>query len=114
MKFLTIDALIICKHQTGKMQMPYNLQNLVTIKGRPVMVEHDPVAKPITGCANVGLTIKPCTLTLAVSQGYSQLIFINNRPVCLDTVTGLTDGTPPGVVAYNVRNAGQDLVEEQS
>jgi hypothetical protein len=30
--------------------------------------------------------------------------------VCLDAVTGLTDGTPPGIVKYKVRNAGQRLV----
>jgi hypothetical protein len=32
--------------------------------------------------------------------------------VCLDTVTGLTDGTPPGIVTYKVRHAGQALVSE--
>jgi hypothetical protein len=32
--------------------------------------------------------------------------------MCLDTVNGLTDGTPPGVVEYKVRHAGQELVTE--
>ena len=31
--------------------------------------------------------------------------------LCLDTVVGKTDGTPPGVVIYHVRQPGQDFVE---
>jgi hypothetical protein len=37
---------------------------------------------------------------------------IDGRRVCLDTVTGLTDGTPPGTIKYEVRSPGQDLVSE--
>ena len=29
---------------------------------------------------------------------------------CLDSVRGLTDGTPPGTVHYQVRSPGQDWV----
>ena len=38
-------------------------------------------------------------------------VFIDGRPVCLDTVTGMTDGTPPGVVKYIVVDPAQDFVE---
>jgi hypothetical protein len=37
---------------------------------------------------------------------------IDGCAVCLDTVTGLTDGTPPGIVTYKVRSPGQTLVTE--
>lgn len=111
MKFLTVDAKITCKHVTGVVQL-FTLQNLVTIKGRPVLVKNDPEMKLITGCANIGPTIKPCSLTLQVSEGYSTLIRIKGRPVCLDTITGLTDGTPPGTVRYVVQRPGQRLVTE--
>lgn len=110
MKFLTVDAKVTCKHVTGVVQI-FTPQNLVHVNRRPVLVANDPQKKPILGCANAGLTIKPCTLTLAVTKGYSDFIFINGRAVCLDTVTGLTDGTPPGTVEYVVKTPGQDFVE---
>ena len=49
-------------------------------------------------------------VTLKVVAGYSTLVKIDGHAVCLDTVTGMTDGTPPGVVQYQVRAAGQQLV----
>jgi hypothetical protein len=82
----------------------------VTVQGRPVLVRADPEGRPIAGCPNIGPTIKPCTTTLAVQKGYSDFIRIDGRPVCLDSVTGLTDGTPPGVVKYKVNVPGQTWV----
>ena len=51
-------------------------------------------------------------LTLQVTEGYSDFIHIEGRAVCLDTVTGLTDGTPPGTVRYVVQHPGQTFVTE--
>ncbi len=48
-----------------------------------------------------------------MQQGYSEWLRIGGKRVCLDTVTGLTDGTPPGTVKYEVRDPGQRLVEER-
>lgn len=109
MKFLTEDAKLTCKHVTGVVQI-FTPQHLVTINKRKVLVAHDPERKLITGCANIGPTIKPCSLTLPVTEGYSAFIRIEGRAVCLDTVTGLTDGTPPGTVRYVVQQPGQSLV----
>jgi hypothetical protein len=50
--------------------------------------------------------------TLPVKSGYSDFVRIDGKRICLDTVTGLTDGTPPGTVEYKVRSAGQDFVSE--
>ncbi|MCA9948323.1 MAG: hypothetical protein KDE48_01630 [Anaerolineales bacterium] len=111
MKILTVDAKITCKHITGVAQL-FTPQNLVTVNGRPVLIKNDPERKPITGCANLGPTIKPCTMTLNATAGYSNFVRINGRSICLDTITGLTDGTPPGTVQYIVRNPGQSLVTE--
>jgi hypothetical protein len=47
-----------------------------------------------------------------VQEGYSEYIRVENCRVCLDTITGLTDGTPPGKVMYVVRDAGQEFVSE--
>jgi hypothetical protein len=91
-------------------------QNWVTIKGRRVLVENDPEGRSIVGCTNVNpvLGIRPCLTTLKVTAGYSDLIRIDGKRVCLDTVTGLTDGSPPGTVKYKVNDAGQPFVREDS
>jgi hypothetical protein len=111
MRLLTEDAVLVCAHELGIVGIAAT-QGLVTVAGRRVLVERDPEAKPIGGCPNVGPTIKPCTTTLVVRAGYSELLRVAGRRVCLDTVIGLTDGTPPGTVEYKVRSPGQTLVSE--
>lgn len=112
MKLLTLEAKLVCKHITGVIQFLAHHQDFVRIAGHPVLVENDPQAKLITGCANMGMTIKPCQLTVNVESGYSGFIRIQGRKVCLDTITGLTDGTPPGSVRYIVQSPGQNFVSE--
>jgi hypothetical protein len=113
MRWLTRDAVLACAHETGLVGIVPS-QEYVTIEGRSVLVEPDPVARPIVGCVNANppMGIKPCLTTLAVEAGYSEWIRIDGRRVCLDTLTGLTDGTPPGTHRYRVRHPGQDLVAE--
>jgi hypothetical protein len=111
MMILTEDPDICCQHVGGKVIL-HPLQGLVTIAGRRVLVEPDPEGKSIVGCPNVGPTIKPCQTTLKVEAGYSEFLRIDGRRICLDTVTGLTDGTPPGVVKYTVHDPGQHLFSE--
>lgn len=111
MKILTEDALLVCNHELGSVAIRAT-QDLVTIEQRRVLVENDPQGRPIRGCPNVGATIKPCQNTLRVRKGYSDLVRVEGRRLCLDTVKGLTDGTPPGTVIYKVRQPGQTLVEE--
>ena len=112
MLVITEDAGVFCKHGPGKAANRPS-QALVTIEGRKVLVEPDPVGCPIAGCPSV-VPFKPCLTTLAVQKGYSDFIRVENRRLCLDTVTGFTDGTPPGVVMYVVRFAGQKFVSEMA
>lgn len=109
MKLLTEDAKLYCKHGGHVSNKPS--QALVTIAGRRVLVEKDPEGRSIGACPST-VPFKPCLTTLAVQKGYSTLIRIGGHSACLDTVTGLTDGTPPGVVKYVVRSPGQDFVAE--
>ena len=111
MHLLTVDALVVCTHELGIVGI-IPTQTLVTIGQRSVLVETEPQGRPIAGCPNVGPGIKACLTTLVVKKGYSDLLRIDGRRVCLDTVTGFTDGTPPGAVKYKVNLPGQDLVEE--
>jgi hypothetical protein len=107
---LTEDAGLFCKHGPGKVSLKAS-QEFVTIEGRKVLVEPDPVGRGISGCPSV-VPFKPCLTTLAVQKGYSEYIRVEDCRLCLDTVTGFTDGTPPGVVMYVVREAGQNFVSE--
>jgi len=114
MHLITENAVLVCAHESGLVGIAPS-QRLVRAEGQRILVEPDPVAKPIVGCPNFNppAGIKPCTSTLAVQEGYSGLIRIDGRRVCLDTVTGLTDGTPPGTHKYKVRSPGQRLVSER-
>lgn len=113
MMILTEDARLVCKHELGIVDIQAT-QRLVFVEGRRVLVAKNPEGRPIVGCPNVGATIKPCLKTLKVQHGYSSFLHIDGRPVCLSTVTGLTDGTPPGTVAYKVRTPGQAFVSERT
>jgi hypothetical protein len=106
---LTETAIVTCDHVVGVSPQRAS-RRFVTIAGVPVLRVADPVGRPIGGCPNVGPTVKPCTSTLAMSAGASAFVSIDGAPVCLDTTEGLTDGTPPGMVKYTVRDPGQTLV----
>lgn len=118
MKLLTESAHLACKHELGKVTIDAS-QNLVTIRGERILVgknaakgvvQGDIEGKSIVGCPMYGPSIKPCTNTLVATEGYSELLFVRGRPICLDTITGITDGTPPGTVVYEVRDPGQSFV----
>jgi hypothetical protein len=109
---LTEDALLVCAHVHGKVKVAIR-QDYVTIAKRRVLIDDDPEHRPIHGCPEVG-AMKPCLHTLTVQEGYSEFIRIDGRRVCLDTVTGLTDGTPPGIVKFKVRRPGQNWVSAGS
>lgn len=109
MKFLTDKAVLKCAH-AGAVRNKHS-QTWVTIAEQPVLVDHDPERRDIDRCPNRGPQgIKPCGKTLKVQQGYSAFIRIDGHAVCLDTLWGLTDGTPPGIVRYKVIRPGQDFV----
>lgn len=109
MRWLTDQAVLVCLHELGTIQNQPS-QSLVRIGGEPVLVDNDPESRSISSCPNIGPTIKPCTSTLKVTVGYSTFLKIDGHKIALDTVMGLTDGTPPGVVQYKVRIPGQGLV----
>jgi hypothetical protein len=111
MKWITQDALVRCDHVMGIVQIVPS-QNWVTIESRAVLVAKDPEGRPIAGCPNAAPPMRPCLTTLVVREGYSDLLRIDGRAVCLDTITGRTDGSPPGVVDYTVASPGQILVTE--
>ena len=108
MKALTVRAVLQCDHD-GKVTLQ-NRQSWVRVQAQPLLVDDDPEGRAIVACPNFGPLIKPCVTTLAVRAGYSTFVRIGKRSVCLDSIEGFTDGTPPGIVTYTVRQAGQSLI----
>jgi hypothetical protein len=109
LRWLTEDAEVVCQHANGRVRLETS-QSLVTIGRRVVLLEPDPVGRTISGCPNIGATIKPCQHTLRVDAGYSEFVRVNGKRVVLESLSGLTDGTPPGIVKYEMRRPGQDVV----
>lgn len=112
MKILTRSGVSRCGHDG--IVVPMASQSWVRVTSSPVLVESDPVGRSIGMCPNVSINIKPCTSTLVVHSGYSGFLRIGGHAICLDSVVGYTDGTPPGSVKYTVRDPGQRLVEATS
>jgi hypothetical protein len=112
MKLLTEDAKLVCTHELGGV-VNSPTQDWVTINQKRILVEINPEGRKIVGCPNIGATFKPCTTTLKVTVGYSDLVRIDGKRICLDTVTGFTNGTPPGTIKYKVNDSGQSLVSEK-
>jgi hypothetical protein len=109
MRLLTEDAVLVCAHPVGIVSLAPS-QAFVTIAGRRVLIEPDPQGRPITGCANAAPPMRQCLVTNRVQTGYSTFVRIGGKPVCLDSVNGLTDGMPAGAVHYTVRAPGQAFV----
>lgn len=112
MRLLLKRGVVRCGHDGVVANVPS--QTWVRVDSSPVLVEPDPVGRSISMCPNIGVNIKPCTTTLVVRTGYSTFVRIGGRPASLETVVGFTDGTPPGLVEYTVRDPGQDFVAATS
>lgn len=115
MKLVTEAGVLWCDHHTGRVENKPG-QDLVRIAGNRVLVETDPEGRAIKGCDNLNPAtgMKPCQNTLKVESGYSTWVRVDGHRVCLDSVTGYTDGTPPGLVHYTVHEPGQQLVASSS
>jgi len=110
--WLTEDVDVRCAHRLGRADVPVS-QVLVRVNGRRALVDPDPRGRPIRNCPNIGVGIKPCTTTLPVLHGKSGFVRIDGAQVIRADLSGLTDGTPPGAVTYNVLTPGQNLVGEK-
>ena len=111
MLLLTENAVVSCLHEQGLAEIVATHQDFVRVDQLLILVDDDPEGCLIAGCP-LSSPLLPCLQTERVDAGYSELVRIDGRRVCLDSVTGFTKGTPPGN-RYVVRNAGQPLVSER-
>ena len=106
---LTSNATVICAHG-GQVQL-IPKQAIVQAQGGMVMCEGDLIGSPIIGCLQPPSPgSKPCTLVVsALPGGSNPKVLVGGRPAHIATVTGMTDGVPPGVIT--VVQPGQATVQ---
>jgi hypothetical protein len=110
MLVLTEDAVLKCAH--GGVVRLDPQQHWLTIEGRVVLVEGDPLGRPIAACPHATPLTPPCARTVSVDKdaSYSAWVSIDGLRVCLDTTTGATDWSRLGTIPYSVNSPGQELV----
>jgi hypothetical protein len=106
---VTSLAVITCVH--GGMVALIPRQTVVSIQGGQILCEPDLVGAPIVGCPVPPTpATKPCTTVVSTLPGSTSLkVLVAGRPVYVATLTGLTDGVPPGTIM--VAFPGQVVVQ---
>lgn len=106
---VTTSATIVCAHGGQVTLTPR--QSTVTAGGAPVLRETDIMGAPIVGCAQPPtISSKPCTVVVSILPGGSApTVAAGGLPVHLDSLSGMTDGVPPGTVM--VVSPGQTTVQ---
>jgi hypothetical protein len=106
---VTSNATILCAHGGTVALIPRQMQ--VMIQGGAVLCEPDLVGAPIVGCAQPpSPSTKPCTTVVSTLPGSTSLkVMVGGRPAYVATLTGLTDGVPPGAIM--VVSPGQTSVQ---
>ncbi|WP_316204479.1 hypothetical protein [Bradyrhizobium sp. SZCCHNS3051] len=115
MLVLTGNAVLTCEH--GGIVVLAPQQHWVRIGGRDVLVEGDPLHRPIAACPMTTPTTPPCLLTISVNEAASYSPFITiatkgdkARRLCVADTTGKTDWSKLASVPFSVRAPGQDFV----
>jgi hypothetical protein len=107
-KVLTAKAEVVCSHQ-GTVKVAASQQRL-KVGGSPALVMGDLEGKPIAGCTlSPSASTTPCTAVVSTAAGAATKLRAGNKPVLLDTATGITNSVPPGT--WTVRSAGQATLD---
>jgi hypothetical protein len=106
---VTTNATIMCVHGGQVTLLPHQVQ--VQARGGNVLCEGDLSGAPIIGCAQPpSPSTKPCTTVISTLPGSSApTVTVGGRPVLLATLSGMTDGVPPGTIM--VVSPGQMTVQ---
>jgi hypothetical protein len=96
---VTSNDVIMCSHGGTVMVTPK--QATVQAQGGAVLRDTDLIGAPIVGCAQPPtISSKPCTTVLSTLPGSTApTVQAGGLPVHVSTLTGLTDGVPPGTIS---------------
>jgi hypothetical protein len=108
MEWINAAATVRCDHY-GRVAN-HASRSWIFAEDMPMLVKDDPEGREITGCPNFGPAVKPCWRSLRASKGYSELVYVDGAAAVGSQLSGLTDGTPPGMVRYSVIDPGQVFV----
>ena len=96
---VTTNDTIICIHGGTVVLTPK--QAVVTASGGAVLRETDLIGAPIVGCAQPpSISSKPCTTVISTLPGGSApTVIVGGLPAHVSTLSGITDGVPPGTIS---------------
>ena len=106
---VTTNDTIMCIHGGTVVLTPK--QTRVLAQGGAVLRETDLIGAPIVGCAQPpSIATKPCTTVVSTLPGGSApTVLVGGLPAHISTLSGITDGVPPGTIM--VANPGAPLVQ---
>jgi hypothetical protein len=106
---VTTNDTIMCIHGGTVVLAPKQTQ--VLAQGGAVLRETDLIGAPIVGCAQPpSIATKPCTTVVSTLPGGSApTVLVGGMPAHISTLSGITDGVPPGTIM--VANPGAPLVQ---
>jgi hypothetical protein len=95
---VTTNATIMCIHGGTVVLTPKQTQ--VLAQGGAVLRETDLIGAPIVGCAQPpSISTKPCTTVVSTLPGGSApTVLVGGMPAHISTLSGITDGVPPGTI----------------
>ncbi|HXA55717.1 MAG TPA: hypothetical protein VNV37_12665, partial [Solirubrobacteraceae bacterium] len=95
---VTSNANILCVHGGQVVLVPS--QTAVTIQGGAVLCEPDLMGAVIVGCAQPPTpSTVPCTAVVSTLPGSTSLtVSVAGMPAYVATLSGITDGVPPGAI----------------
>lgn len=95
---VTTNDTILCVHGGTVVLTPK--QTVVLAQGGAVLRETDLIGAPIVGCAQPPtIASKPCTTVISTLPGGSApTVVVGGLPAHISTLSGITDGVPPGTI----------------
>jgi hypothetical protein len=95
-KVLTTDSTIDCGHEGT---VGTSSAAKLRVDGARVLVETGIAGKTISNCTQTGGPPTPCSAVVAITSGRATKLTAGGQPVMLDTLTGTTNGGPPGALS---------------
>ena len=110
-KVITESSTIVCPHQ-GTVKFTAS-QQVLKVSGQAVLVTDDVNTGTVSNCQNPtdqSKGLQKCTKVLSMNPGGTATkLKAGNKPVLLETATGLTDGLPLNI--WTVQSAGQTKLD---